>query len=159
MKRIFFYCFVAVVVSAALPAASRAAPVPLESGRILLNGEWKLEVAQPGGEKLFDNFYEPGFDDAGMRTIQVPLNWEMAGFEGLEEMLPVFAENAKRNFLKLVEAGVPFLAGTDAGLPGVFPGASLHRELELLAELGLPLEQVLRSATSSPFGIASGAYP
>jgi imidazolonepropionase-like amidohydrolase len=42
------------------------------------------------------------------------------------------------------------LAGTDSGLPAVFQGASLHRELESLVALGLTPAQVLRSATSVP---------
>ena len=37
----------------------------------------------------------------------------------------------------LHEAGVPLIAGTDAGGFGIIPGASLARELELLVEAGL----------------------
>jgi imidazolonepropionase-like amidohydrolase len=49
-----------------------------------------------------------------------------------------------------VRAGVPFFAGTDGGVPGVFPGAGLHRELALYAELGLTPLEVLRATTSRP---------
>jgi imidazolonepropionase-like amidohydrolase len=40
------------------------------------------------------------------------------------------------------------IAGSDAGNPATFHGVSLIRELELLAQAGMPLNEVLRSATS-----------
>jgi imidazolonepropionase-like amidohydrolase len=43
--------------------------------------------------------------------------------------------------------GVPLLAGTDTGDPWTYPGAELHRELELLVKAGLTPPQALRSAT------------
>lgn len=55
------------------------------------------------------------------------------------------------------EAGVPILAGTDAPNPGTAHGATMHRELELLAAAGLSAEAVLAAATSAPaaaFGLA-----
>lgn len=45
------------------------------------------------------------------------------------------------------EAGVPMVAGTDAGTSGVVGGFSLHDELELLQEAGLAPEEALASAT------------
>ncbi len=47
----------------------------------------------------------------------------------------------------LHEAGVPLIAGTDAGLFAIIPGASMARELELLVEAGLSPHQALASAT------------
>lgn len=49
-------------------------------------------------------------------------------------------------------AGVPFLAGTDMGsVAGLYPGASLHEELELLVrDVGLTPLEALRSATIEP---------
>lgn len=58
---------------------------------------------------------------------------------------------------QLHEAGVPLLAGSDAPNPGTAHGASIHRELELLVEAGLPPEAALAAATSVParaFGLA-----
>lgn len=49
---------------------------------------------------------------------------------------------------RLDEAGVPLLAGTDAGVPLVAPGASLHDELDLLVSAGLDRYRVLRMATA-----------
>jgi imidazolonepropionase-like amidohydrolase/ABC-type multidrug transport system permease subunit len=47
-----------------------------------------------------------------------------------------------------IRAGVPVLAGSDAGNPATFHGISLIRELELLAQAGMPLTDVLKAATS-----------
>ncbi len=44
-------------------------------------------------------------------------------------------------------AGVPIVAGTDAGTSSVVPGFSLHDELELFAQAGLSPEETLKSAT------------
>ena len=51
---------------------------------------------------------------------------------------------------RAIRAGVPILAGSDAGNPVTFHGVSLIRELELLAQAGMPLGDVLKSATSRP---------
>jgi len=48
---------------------------------------------------------------------------------------------------KLFRAGVPIQVGTDAPEPHVTPGYSLHTELELLVEAGLPPAAVLQGAT------------
>lgn len=50
----------------------------------------------------------------------------------------------------LVDAGVPLLAGTDAGNPGTQYGASMHRELAALVDAGLTPVQALAAATSVP---------
>ena len=47
-------------------------------------------------------------------------------------------------------AGVRFLAGTDTPNPFVFPGFSLHDELELLIEAGLTPMEALQMATRNP---------
>lgn len=59
-------------------------------------------------------------------------------------------ENALASTRRLYEAGVPILAGSDAPNPGTAHGASLHRELELLVEAGLPPAAALAAATSVP---------
>lgn len=48
------------------------------------------------------------------------------------------------------DAGVPMVAGTDAGVSGVVTGFSLHDELELLVDAGLTNEEALISATRLP---------
>jgi imidazolonepropionase-like amidohydrolase len=48
------------------------------------------------------------------------------------------------------KAGVKILAGTDTPNPYVFPGSSLHDELELLVKAGLTPLQALQAATLRP---------
>ena len=59
----------------------------------------------------------------------------------------------------LHRAGVPLLAGTDTGTSYVYPGFSLHDELELLVRAGLPPLRALQAATRDParfLGLGSG---
>ncbi len=57
------------------------------------------------------------------------------------------AERHRENALEAYRAGVAIAAGTDAGTP-LNPHPNLARELELLAEVGLELLDVLRAATT-----------
>jgi imidazolonepropionase-like amidohydrolase len=50
----------------------------------------------------------------------------------------------------MAEKNVTILAGTDANVPVMVPGFSLHEELQSLIEAGMTESQVLRSATSAP---------
>ena len=56
------------------------------------------------------------------------------------------AERHHRNTREAFDAGVAIVAGTDAGTP-LNPHGGLARELELLAEVGLPLGAVFEAAT------------
>ena len=65
---------------------------------------------------------------------------------------------------RLHAGAVPILAGSDTGNLGTFQGFSLHRELELLTEAGLPAWDALRAATTLaakflrlPWGVRAGA--
>jgi Amidohydrolase family len=58
-----------------------------------------------------------------------------------------YAEEAVR---QIKAAGVPILAGTDAGNPGTSHGVSLHRELELLVNASLTPTEALAAATATP---------
>lgn len=51
---------------------------------------------------------------------------------------------------EMQKAGVKILAGTDSPAPYVFPGSSLHDELQLLVESGLTPMEALQAATSRP---------
>lgn len=51
---------------------------------------------------------------------------------------------------QLHTAGVPILAGSDAPNTGTVHGATIHRELELLVQAGLPAAAALAAATSTP---------
>jgi imidazolonepropionase-like amidohydrolase len=51
---------------------------------------------------------------------------------------------------RLHEAGVPIISGTDAASIYMVPGFSLHNELEEMVDSGMPIFDVLRSATYRP---------
>lgn len=65
----------------------------------------------------------------------------------LFERIVAFNDRLVRSF---AADGIPILAGTDASVPGVVYGYSLHDELEALAHAGLSNQQVLESATRLP---------
>jgi imidazolonepropionase-like amidohydrolase len=50
----------------------------------------------------------------------------------------------------MLKAGVRFMAGSDGPDPYVFPGFSLHDELELLVQSGFTPAQALEAATTNP---------
>src|SRR5205085_9736988 len=51
---------------------------------------------------------------------------------------------------KMLHGGVHFMAGSDGPDPYVFPGFSLHDELELLVQSGFTPLQALQAATFNP---------
>lgn len=70
---------------------------------------------------------------------------------------PAALQRALESVRALHAAGIPVLAGTDAGNPGTSHGASMHGELALLVRAGLSPPQALAAATSLPaarFGLA-----
>ena len=66
---------------------------------------------------------------------------------------PEHYPNAEAAVRLLHRMGVPILVGTDASdvpyVPKVWYGISMHQEMELLAQAGIPLPDVLRGATGT----------
>ncbi|HWC98839.1 MAG TPA: amidohydrolase family protein [Candidatus Sulfopaludibacter sp.] len=58
-------------------------------------------------------------------------------------------EQARDNLLRAWKAGVPLVMGTDAGNPLVFHGPSMHRELKLWVDAGIPAAVALQAATGN----------
>jgi imidazolonepropionase-like amidohydrolase/ABC-type multidrug transport system permease subunit len=67
----------------------------------------------------------------------------------LERLKPFGAglEQAKENLRRAYQAGVPLVAGSDAGNLLVFHGPSLHRELQLWVSAGIPPKVAIQAAT------------
>ena len=61
-----------------------------------------------------------------------------------------FYQNLRQQVADMHRAGVPLLAGSDAGSACLVPGFSLHDELGRLAEAGLSPLEALRTATLNP---------
>jgi imidazolonepropionase-like amidohydrolase/ABC-type multidrug transport system permease subunit len=58
-------------------------------------------------------------------------------------------EQGRANLLRAWHAGIPLVMGTDAGNPLVFHGPSMHHELELWVQAGIPAAVALQAATSN----------
>lgn len=63
---------------------------------------------------------------------------------------PKVLDNSLASAKLLQDAGIPILAGTDAGNPGTAHGASMHGELALLVKAGLSPTEALHAATTLP---------
>ena len=60
----------------------------------------------------------------------------------------------------LSDAGVPLVAGTDAPtIPGLYPGVSLHDDLDALVQAGLSPYQALAAATRTPGEFIRRSHP
>uniref|UniRef100_Q02CX0 Transport permease protein n=1 Tax=Solibacter usitatus (strain Ellin6076) TaxID=234267 RepID=Q02CX0_SOLUE len=56
-------------------------------------------------------------------------------------------DQARANLLHAWKAGVPLAMGTDSGNPMVFHGPSLHHEIQLWVQAGIPIPVALQAAT------------
>lgn len=61
-----------------------------------------------------------------------------------------YGEAQRILFSAFKDKGVPIMAGTDANVPVMVPGFSLHAEMEVMQESGMSTSEVLASATSVP---------
>jgi imidazolonepropionase-like amidohydrolase/ABC-type multidrug transport system permease subunit len=58
-------------------------------------------------------------------------------------------EQSRDNLRRAWKAGVPLVMGTDSGNPLVFPGPSMHHELQLWVQAGIPAAVALQAATGN----------
>jgi imidazolonepropionase-like amidohydrolase len=58
-------------------------------------------------------------------------------------------DHARANLLRAWKAGVPLVTGSDSGNPLVFDGPSLHHELQLWVQAGIPGAVALQAATGN----------
>jgi len=52
--------------------------------------------------------------------------------------------------VKLHKAGIPLMVGTDLSTPGTLPGSSVHDEMAIWQDAGIPAADILRGATLVP---------
>ncbi len=103
-----------------------------------------------GNDSSYKEKLEPDFDPTNSamrwgRTKLHPLTsrWSDDTFNEMQNAFPVFLQMVKQ----FHDNGVLITAGTDAGMPWITHGVSLHRELELLVEAGIPPLEVIKIAT------------
>ncbi|MGD0872536.1 MAG: amidohydrolase family protein [Bryobacteraceae bacterium] len=58
-------------------------------------------------------------------------------------------DHARANLLRAWKAGVPLVTGSDSGNPLVFDGPSMHHELQLWVQAGIPAAVALQAATGN----------
>lgn len=87
------------------------------------------------------DFLERATADSKRKVAEVPALGKL-----LDELEPS-AALWQSNIAALQRAGVTLLVGTDAVLPGHFPGGSFHEELGLLHRAGIPNTEILLGAT------------
>jgi len=94
-----------------------------------------------------DPFFTRGVSARTLELIKSPERQKTQASNPNFKKFPAFFENAKANFKRMVDAGIPFAAGTDAGPPGRFPGYFDHWELQLMVDAGLTPAQAIDAAT------------
>jgi imidazolonepropionase-like amidohydrolase len=98
----------------------------------------QVKVIQAG------SFAHSEYISPGIRAI-----WQSQWSEQSE--LPDFIwQNWAEMVSELNAAGVPLMVGTDLIAPGIIPGYSVHEEMAIWQEAGIPPADVLRSATLVP---------
>lgn len=90
-----------------------------------------------------DSVYVPPMIRDIWRRGTFTSDWTPADYARGHAVWPLVLDLTRR----LYEAGVPLTAGSDLPNPWVVPGASLHDELLLLRDAGIPPLDVLRIAT------------
>jgi len=126
----------------ALMAAKRVTFTPTN---VVLDYAWKRQVAG-GADALARRLAQPAI----LQSLLDPSS-PMAPFLRDGDLATRMAQALAASLdqtARAIRAGVPILAGSDAGNPITFHGVSLIRELELLAQAGMPLGEVLKAATS-----------
>jgi imidazolonepropionase-like amidohydrolase len=94
-----------------------------------------------------DPFFTRGVSAKTLELIKSPERQKTIAGNPNFKKYPAFFETAKANLKRLVDAGVPFALGTDAGPPGRFPGYFEHWELQLMVDAGLTPAQAIDAAT------------
>ena len=94
-----------------------------------------------------DPFFTRGVSAKTLELIRSPERQKSQASNPNFKKFPAFLETAKANYKRMVDAGIPFAAGTDAGPPGRFPGYFDHWELQLMVDAGLTPAQAIDAAT------------
>jgi hypothetical protein len=93
---------------------------------------------------------EPGSLPMGEYISPTLLSIWKAQWSGQSELPDYIWQNWARMVNGLNQAGVPLMVGTDLMVPGIIPGYSVHEEMLIWQEAGIPAADVLRSATLVP---------
>lgn len=73
--------------------------------------------------------------------------WEVGGYRGMAAEVKRGSPMREAFIAELHKAGVPLVCGTDLANPNVIAGFSLHREMQIFQQAGIPSAAVLECAT------------
>ncbi|MCM3881028.1 MAG: amidohydrolase family protein [Vicinamibacterales bacterium] len=127
-------------------------------GLMKKHGTWQIATLTRDSTPFEFEHPEPFLNDPFFTKAAPPLFLErLKSPEYLKAMVadkhwsqyPGVLENAKRNLKRLVDAGVRYGFGTDAGVPGRVPAYLAHEELLLMRDAGLTPMQIIVAATKS----------
>ena len=120
--------------------------------RFALNQTWQVPTLVEE-----QNYWisEPSSVASDPRLLYVDADWSVAPFVQRPDAQVAAAKTFFQRQVELVgsmhRAGVGILAGTDSPFePSVFPGFSIHDELDLMVKSGLSPLQALQTATVNP---------
>jgi imidazolonepropionase-like amidohydrolase len=108
--------------------------------------EWLFPEAVPVARDAAERHISTRLAGFWNTVDRIP-SFSSAEDRAFEEGFLVHFAYAQRFIGKLAAAGGRIVAGTDMPTPGVVPGFSLHRELELLVQAGLTPMQAIQAAT------------
>jgi imidazolonepropionase-like amidohydrolase len=94
-----------------------------------------------------DPFFAAAADPAVLAELRDPARQARVAASASARQYEVALGVASANVRRLVDAGVDVAFGTDSGPPGRFQGYFEHLEMQLMAEAGVSLPDVLASAT------------
>ncbi|MDE3195053.1 MAG: amidohydrolase family protein [Acidobacteriota bacterium] len=98
---------------------------------------------------ISDPFFLRAVSPAVVTALKSPNYQKTAAADPHFSHYPEILQMAEKNFKRLVDGGVRYGFGTDAGPPGRFPGYADHWELQLMVEAGLTPSQAITAATKS----------
>ena len=134
---------------------ARRAGVPV---MVHANGEQAVSCALAAGCQSIEHGYFMGGDNlrkmAEKQVTWVPTVVPMKYFADTLSQGSLEAEVARRTLddqleqlYRAREYGVPVAVGTDAGCPGVAPGVSVSKELNLFFSVGFGVEEIIQSVS------------
>jgi imidazolonepropionase-like amidohydrolase len=94
----------------------------------------------------FDPKSLPGGEYISQKLLSI---WK-SQWAGQSEFPDLVWQNWAQMVKQMNKVGVPLMVGTDLMVPGIFPGYSVHEEMAIWQEAGIPAADVLRSATIVP---------
>ena len=123
--------------------------------RLAANGTWQIPTLN-----MFESIYNPGFVTDMLEQdafLLLPDSVQTEWRKRAKLHLGLNSSELRGHFQwifdrvrEMNQRGVKIMAGTDAPLPLVMPGFSLHQELEVLVKAGLTPFEALRAATLIP---------